>query len=291
MNFGQTPVQLFKIPHPKRLYKRNVLLDLISHNPSQIHMTEINKENRERELIEKSIERQRRNNEEEKEKIRSEMKPKIDQIKEEIKRTDEKIFQSNSNFDNKKQIYNKEKLELKNKFKEYDQEKTQILINWIKQARANYNLSILQHFSHIKEDIIYIQGLEKMLEKYQINSFQKLNQIEIVKKEAKELECNILSYKKKLLELKAKLRKIPYSCQMKLKKEAIFASSIIRKLKVLNNKSLIERVVDKEYLSNENKNENNKSIENEHEHEHKSFSNNNHSKISLHYKKTLSDNN
>lgn len=286
MNFGQTPIQLFKIPHPKRLYKRNVLLDLISHNPSQIHMTEINKENREREIIEKNIERQRRSKEEEKEKIQSEMKPKIDKIKEEILETEQKILQSNNNFSNLKKNYNQEKYELKKKFKEYDQEKTQILINWIKQARSNFNISLLQNFSYIKEDILYIQGLEKMLEKYQINSFQKLNQIELVKKECKDLELNIINYKKKLIELKSKLRKIPYSCQMKLKKEAIFASNIVRKIKILNSKSLIERVVEVEKNIEDNIGEKeNKSIEQVH----KSFSNN--SKLSLNYKKTISDNN
>lgn len=127
---------------------------------------------------------------------------------------------------NKELEFKKQKAELKEvyrnlkkQFKVYDEEKTKSICKWVKEAREQLNKDSLFKYSHMRKDVLYVQGLESKKEEYQLESFKKLKEIEELEKKLDKCEKEKLENKLSMLTLRSQLRKLPYETQMDIVKK------------------------------------------------------------------------
>lgn len=182
-------------------------------------MKDINKLNKEREIIEKNCEKLRRTKEAEMEKIQSEVVPKSEEIKRLTDGLNKQAILKETEFAQKKGELLEEHRVLKCQFNKYDEEKTKLLCKWAKSAKESFNKELLEYFPHMKKDVIYVQGLEKKHEEFQMKTFHKMGEIESIQKQIDEIEKNKYSEKQELLYLQSLVRKLPYKTQMLIRKE------------------------------------------------------------------------
>lgn len=213
--FGQCPVKLFNEPHIKRMKKTQFFGD----DTKNLQQKELERLIKEKEILEKNCERLRRNKEAELEKIKKEVLPKNDEMKKEIEHIKSSIVVKESNFLNEKKEIIEEHKNLKQKFSIYDEEKTKVLCKWAKSAKETFNKQLLEMFPQLKKDVLYIQGLERKHEEYQLKTYKRMNEIEAMQSQIEEYEKNKIRDKQELIKLQGLVRRLPYNIQMLIRKE------------------------------------------------------------------------
>ena len=218
LSFGQVPVKLFHEGHIARNSK-NIFISESDLN--HIFMKDLNKENRDKEITEKICEKIRRSKEEAKEKMYKEIQPQCEEYKRQYDQIEKLIGVKENEFLQQKLELKSEHKILKKRFDEYDKEKTKIMCKWAKSAKEKLNKDLLDYFPNIRKDVIYVQGLEKKYEEYQIKAFNKMTEIELLHNQLSEYEQNKVKGKQELVKLNNQIRKLPYHLQIRLRKEKL----------------------------------------------------------------------
>lgn len=180
---GQIPIQLFSEPHPKKRSRviLNELNDIILNYGNNKRSIQIYKQKKERMFIEKKYEKERREKDNQTDKIKNILKEKekaynsiINQIQDEKQKKEIEF---------KAYVTSLEKINSDNKknFELYQENKQKIIQEWIKNINTQNTLQIKNMFINDKPLYSYLKNLEQSLNKYEQRKedFEKIeNQLE-----------------------------------------------------------------------------------------------------------------
>ena len=192
---GQVPIQLFSEAHPKKRSRviLNELNDLILNNANKKGI-EIYKQKRERMIIEKKYEKERRDKEVQTDKIKRIIKEKEKSYNETLKQISDERQKKEIEFKAYVASLNKIKEDNENNFNIYQKNKEKILEEWVKNIKNKYNVQIKNMFQNDKSLYQYLKGLEMSLSKYE----ERKEQFEKIEEILEKKEEEIISENKEL---------------------------------------------------------------------------------------------